>query len=57
MAKADAQTRLGLMHFHGHGVDQNDLLAFQNFQQAAERGHVVAMGSLGVMYACIMCHV
>ena len=50
MAKADAQTRLGLMYFHGQEEDQSDSVAFQNFQQAAEQGHIVGMGNLCFMY-------
>lgn len=46
-----AQWRLGLLHYHGHGVRENDELARQWFERAARQGLAEAQFQLGNMYA------
>ncbi|MCK7484866.1 MAG: SEL1-like repeat protein [Bacillus subtilis] len=42
--------RLGLMSYHGQGMDKNPLVAFDSFQKAALELHVGAMYWLGRLY-------
>ena len=46
-----AQLRLGLLHYHGHGVRENDGLARQWFERSARQGLAEAQFQLGNMYA------
>jgi uncharacterized protein len=46
-----AQLRLGLLHYHGHGVRESDVLALQWFERAARQGLAEAQFHLGNMYA------
>ncbi len=46
-----AQTRLGLLYYHGHGVRESDALALQWFERAARKGLAEAQFHLGNMYA------
>jgi hypothetical protein len=46
---AAAQYNLGLMHFHGIGVPQDDAEAVKWFRRAAEQGEPSAQYNLGVM--------
>jgi TPR repeat protein len=46
---AAAQYNLGLMHFHGIGVAQDDVEAVKWFRRAAEQGEPSAQYNLGVM--------
>jgi TPR repeat protein len=48
---AGAQLRLGLMHYHGHGVRENDAQALMWFDRAARQGLADAQFQLGNMYA------
>ena len=48
---ASAQTRLALLHYHGHGVRESDALALQWFERAARQGLAEAQYHLGNMYA------
>lgn len=47
--EAAATTQLGLLHYHGHGVPENDDQAYRLFLQAAEQGDPLAMFWLGRM--------
>jgi uncharacterized protein len=46
-----AQLRLGLLHYHGHGVRENDAQALAWFEQASRQGLADAQFHLGNMYA------
>jgi uncharacterized protein len=46
-----AQLRIGLLHYHGHGVRENDALALKWFERAARQGLAEAQFNLGNMYA------
>ena len=46
-----AQLRYGLLHYHGHGVRENDAQALQWFERAARQGLAEAQFNLGNMYA------
>ncbi len=48
---AIAQLRLGLLHYHGHGVRESDAQARQWFERAAKQGLAEAQFQLGNMYA------
>lgn len=48
---AQAQLRMGLLHYHGHGVRENDALALAWFEKAARQGLAEAQFHLGNMYA------
>jgi uncharacterized protein len=48
---AVAQFRLGLLHYHGHGVRESDEMAFKWFERAARQGLADAQYHLGNMYA------
>lgn len=48
---AQAQLRIGLLHYHGHGVRENDRQAVQWFELAARQGLAEAQFQLGNMYA------
>ena len=48
---AIAQLRLGLLHFHGHGVRESDAQAKMWFERAARQGLAEAQYHLGNMYA------
>jgi len=46
-----AQWRLGLLHYHGHGVRESDTQALQWFERAARQGFAEAQFHLANMYA------
>ncbi len=46
-----AQSRLGQLYYHGHGVRESDALALQWFERAARQGLAEAQFLLGNMYA------
>lgn len=46
-----AQARLGLLYYHGHGVRESDAMALQWFDRAARQGLADAQYQLGNMYA------
>ena len=46
-----AQLRIGLLHYHGHGVRESDAMALQWFERAARQGLAEAQFHLGNMYA------
>jgi hypothetical protein len=46
-----AQTRLGLLYYHGHGVRESDAVAQQWFERAARAGWAEAQFQLGNMHA------
>ncbi|MDH5537918.1 MAG: sel1 repeat family protein [Rhizobacter sp.] len=46
-----AQLRLGLLHYHGHGVRESDAQALRWFERAAGHGLAEAQFHLGNMYA------
>jgi hypothetical protein len=46
-----AQSRLALLYYHGHGVRESDALALQWFERAARQGLAEAQFHLGNMYA------
>lgn len=46
-----AQLRLGLLHYHGHGVRESDSEALKWFERAARQGLAQAQFQLGNMYA------
>ncbi|MDX7739363.1 tetratricopeptide repeat protein [Aeromonas caviae] len=48
---AQAQFKLGLMHYNGEGWPQDFKQAFAWFRKAAEQGHATAQHNLGVFYA------
>jgi hypothetical protein len=48
---AQAQLRLGLLYFHGHGVRESDAEAMRWFERAARQGNAEAQFQLGNMYA------
>ncbi len=48
---AQAQVRMGLLYFHGHGVRESDGEAKRWFEQAAKQGNAEAQFQLGNMYA------
>jgi uncharacterized protein len=48
---APAQWRLGLLHYHGHGVRENDAQALKWFERAARQGLADAQFQVGNMYA------
>lgn len=48
---AQAQLRLGLLHFHGHGVRESDAEAMKWFERSARQGVAEAQFQLGNMYA------
>ncbi|QTN23824.1 sel1 repeat family protein [Rhizobacter sp. AJA081-3] len=48
---AQAQLRMGLLHYHGHGVRESDAQAVQWFERAARQGLAEAQFQLGNMYA------
>lgn len=49
--QAQAQLRLGLLYYHGHGVRESDALALAWFERAARQGLAEAQYHLGNMYA------
>lgn len=48
---AQAQLRMGLLCYHGHGVRESDAQARQWFERAARQGLAEAQFQLGNMYA------
>jgi uncharacterized protein len=48
---AVAQLHLGLLHYHGHGVRENDAQALKWFERAARQGLAAAQFQVGNMYA------
>lgn len=48
---AQAQWRLGLLYFHGHGVPESDAQALQWFERAARQGNADGQYHVGNMYA------
>lgn len=46
-----AQTRLGQLYYHGHGVPESNAQALQWFERAARQGLAEAQFQLGNMYA------
>ncbi|MCU6432801.1 sel1 repeat family protein [Undibacterium sp. Jales W-56] len=46
-----AQTKLGVMYFHGGGVAQDYQQALDWFRKAADKGHAGAQTNLGLMYS------
>ncbi|MBP6764302.1 MAG: sel1 repeat family protein [Rubrivivax sp.] len=48
---AQAQSRLGTLYYHGHGVRESDALALDWFGRAARQGLAEAQFNLGNMYA------
>ena len=46
-----AQSHLGWLYYHGHGVRESDALALQWFERAARQGLAEAQFHLGNMYA------
>lgn len=48
---AQAQLRMGLLNYHGHGVRENDAQALAWFEMAARQGLAEAQFHLGNMYA------
>jgi len=48
---ARAQTLLASLHYHGHGVPEDDARALQWYERAARQGHADAQYLLGNMYA------
>lgn len=46
-----AQSRLGQLYYHGHGVRESDALALQWFERAARQGLAEAQFHLANMYA------
>lgn len=46
-----AQTRLGLLYYHGHGVRESDTEALRWFERAARQGQPEAQYHLGNLYA------
>ena len=48
---ATAQLRVGLLHYHGHGVRENDVQALKWFERAARQGNTDAQFHVGNMYA------
>jgi uncharacterized protein len=48
---ANAQLRLALLYYHGHGVRESDAAALQWFERAARQGLADAQYHLGNMYA------
>lgn len=49
--QAQAQVRLALLHYHGHGVPESNVQAQQWFERAARQGLAEAQFHLGNMYA------
>ena len=47
---AKAQYNLGIMYYHGRGMDVNYKKAFEWYEKAAEQGHAPSQFNLGVMY-------
>lgn len=48
---AKAQVYLGMMHFNGTGVQEDDRASFDWFRRAAEQGDAEGQFQLGFMYA------
>ena len=48
--QATAQSKLGSMYYHGHGVRQDYAQAARWFRKAAEQGYVLDQNNLGGMY-------
>lgn len=48
---AQAQTRLGLLYYHGHGVRESDAEALRWFERAARQGLPEAQFQLANLYA------
>ena len=46
-----AQFKLGLMYYHGEGVEQDYSEAFKWYSKAAEQGYAGAQTNLGLMYS------
>ena len=42
-----AQLRIGLLHYHGHGVRESDAMALQWFERAARHQMAMELGALG----------
>ncbi len=47
---ADAQTELGVLYFHGNGVEQDTAKALKWYEQAADQGKAEAMHLIGGLY-------
>lgn len=47
---ATAQKNLGVIHYYGKGVEQDDTKAFEWFEKAAQQGDANAQCDLGTMY-------
>jgi TPR repeat protein len=47
---AEAKMRLGMMHYHGHGVPENEKRGVELLTQSAALGNVEAMYQLGSAY-------
>ena len=48
---AEAQYKLGLRYYHGHGVPEDYAQAVSWYRKAAQQGYALAQYNLGVMYA------
>ena len=48
---AEAQYQLARLYFEGNGVDQSDKKGAYWVRRAADQGHMLAQGDLGMMYA------
>ena len=51
MGYADSQYRLGVMYSKGRSLEQNDVMAANYFDKAAQQGNTAAMCDLGCMHA------
>lgn len=49
-SNSQAQFRIGMMHYHGQGVAEDEKLAIYWLKKAAAQGHVEAMFQLGNAY-------
>jgi hypothetical protein len=50
IGNAEAQFQLGRQYEDGEAVEQDDLLAFENYQKAADQGHLFALAFLGLCH-------
>ena len=48
---AESQYQLARIYFEGNGVDQSDKKGAYWVRRAADQGHMMAQGDLGMMYA------
>ena len=49
-SNSQAQFRVGMMHYHGQGVPEDEKLAVYWLKKAAAQGHIDAMSELGNAY-------